>query len=440
MGKYFGTDGVRGKANTELTGDIAFKIGLALGERYIGKRISVGMDTRLSSSMLKNAISAGVCAAGANIYDCGVVPTPCIAYITSHEDFVAGVMISASHNPYYDNGIKIFNHDGVKIDENTESFIEEVIDGRQVHLVSDEKIGTVHVYSDALIRYKQYLKDIVNLDLKGVKIAIDSANGSASVTAASILSDLGAELFALNQEPNGININTNCGSTHPEELQSFTTRHNCAVGFAFDGDADRLIAVDENGELFDGDKTLYVCGIHMNEKGELKEHTLVTTVMANLGLHKALNHKNIKTEQTQVGDKYVYDRMISNDFSIGGEQSGHIIFKEHMTTGDGVLTALKLLEVMQDKQQSLAQLSKDLVIYPQVLKNVRVNDKKKALENSELKALINEKEASLKGDGRILVRPSGTEPLVRVMVEAASDDICHQLVDEVVEKIQGLGL
>ena len=440
MGKYFGTDGVRGKANTELTVDIAFKIGLALGERYIGKRICVGMDTRLSSTMLKSAISAGVCAAGTHIYDCGVVPTPCIAHITSHEDFVAGVMISASHNPYYDNGIKIFNHEGVKIDEKTESFIEEVIDGRDVHLVSDEKIGTVHAYPDALMRYKQYLKESVNLDLKGVKIAIDSANGSASVSAASILSDLGAELFALNQEPNGININTNCGSTHPEELQSFTTRHNCAVGFAFDGDADRLIAVDENGELFDGDKTLYVCGVYMDEKGRLNDHIVVTTVMANLGLHKALSAKNIKTEQTQVGDKYVYDKMVSSDLSIGGEQSGHIIFKEHMTTGDGLLTALKLLEVMQAKKASLAQLSKDLVIYPQVLKNVRVNDKKSALENSGLKALINDKEASLKGDGRILVRPSGTEPLVRVMVEAASLDICHQLVDEVVEKIQGLGL
>lgn len=440
MGKYFGTDGVRGKANSELSVDIAFKIGLALGERYSTKRICIGMDTRLSSSMLKNALSAGICAAGANVYDCGVVPTPTIAYITSHEDFVAGVMISASHNPYYDNGIKIFNHEGVKIDDKTESFIEEVIDGRTVELVCDEKIGQVHAYPEALVRYKLFLKDSVKVDLKGMKIAIDSANGSASVSAASILSDLGAELFALNQEPNGININTKCGSTHPEELQSFTLRHGCDVGFAFDGDADRLIAVDENGQLFDGDKTLYVCGTYMDEKGLLNQHTIVTTVMANLGLHKALNAKKIVTEQTQVGDKYVFDRMVEKDIVIGGEQSGHIIFKQHLTTGDGLLTALKLCEVMQAKKKRLAELSKDCVIYPQVLKNVRVQDKKKALENSELKALINELETSLKGEGRILVRPSGTEPLVRVMVEASTLELCQELVDTMVTKIEELKL
>lgn len=440
MGKYFGTDGVRGKANVELSADMAFKIGLALGERYSKQRICVGMDTRLSSSMLKSALSAGVCACGAEIYDCGVVPTPTIAYITSHEDFVIGVMISASHNPFYDNGIKIFNHKGIKIDDEIEAYIEEVMDGRQVNYVSDEHIGSVHAYNEALVSYKSFLKETVKVNLKGLKIAIDSANGSASVSAASILSDLGAELFALNQEPNGININTQCGSTHPEELQEFTKRHQCDVGFAFDGDADRLIAVDEFGRLFDGDKTLYVCGAYMYETNRLSDNTIVTTVMANLGLHKALKNRGIKTEQTQVGDKYVYECMIKNNYDIGGEQSGHIIFKQHMTTGDGLLTALKLLEVMQAKKMSLAQLSSDLVIYPQLLKNVRVQDKKKAIINPELIAFIQQKEAELEGDGRLLVRPSGTEPLVRVMAEASSDELCAKLVSEIVEKIEALKL
>lgn len=440
MGRYFGTDGVRGKANTELTADIAYKIGLALGERYHGKRIVVGMDTRLSSSMLKSAICAGICSAGASVYDCDVVPTPAIAYITSNEEFVAGIMISASHNPFYDNGIKIFNHGGVKIDDATESFIEAVIDGKEVQLAMDENIGQVHPYPEGLSRYKQYLKDHVKLDLSNLKIAIDSANGSASVTASAILADMGAQLFVLNQEPNGININTNCGSTHPEELQSYTLKHQCDVGFAFDGDADRLIAVNERGELFDGDQILYVCGTYLDELNQLEKHTIVTTVMANLGLHKALNVLGIKTIQTQVGDKYVYDRMISDDYVLGGEQSGHIIFKQHLTTGDGLLTALKLLEVMQAKKKPLSELTKDLVIYPQVLRNVRVNDKKKALDNEELNALIQSKESDLKDEGRILVRPSGTEPLVRIMVEAKSVELCDSLVNEVVEKIEALKL
>lgn len=440
MGKYFGTDGIRGKANVELSAQIAFRIGQALGDLYPGKKVVVGMDTRLSSSMLKHAVCAGLCSTGANAYDCGVVPTPTIAYLTASEDFIVGVMISASHNPFYDNGIKIFNHAGVKIDDATEASIEAVIDGKDVKTVSDDKIGQVFDYSEGLNRYLNFLKESVSLDLRGVRIAMDGANGSASVTAQKVLTELGASCFVLHTQPDGININQKCGSTHPEDLQVFTVANQCAIGLAFDGDADRLIAVDEKGQLFDGDKILYVCGKHLFDHNRLPGNTIVTTVMANLGLHKALKAHSILTEQTQVGDKYVYERMIQKGFVLGGEQSGHIIFTQHLTTGDGLLTALKLLEVMMEKKESLSTLSQDLKIYPQVLKNVRVVDKKKALENNELLKAIEKKETSLQGDGRILVRPSGTEPLVRVMVEASTLELCHTIVDSLSQTIEELKL
>lgn len=436
MGKYFGTDGVRGKANVELTAEMAFKIGQALGDLYCGQKVVVGMDTRLSSSMLKHALCAGVCSTGAQAYDCGVVPTPTIAYITAHEDFVAGVMISASHNPYYDNGIKIFNHAGVKLDDATEHKIEAVIDGKPVKTVVDGSIGQVHAYPEALIRYKQFLKDAVPLNLKGLKVAIDAANGSATVSAHAILSELGAQCFIIHQEPDGTNINNACGSTHPQELQDFMLKHGCDIGFAFDGDADRLIAVDDQGQLFDGDKILYVCGKQLRDQDRLPGNTVVTTVMANLGLHKALKADGIHTEQTQVGDKYVYERMIQKGYVLGGEQSGHIIFTQHLTTGDGLLTALKLLEVMVQTKQSLSVLSADLKIFPQLLKNVRVQDKKKALESNVLNQAIEHYQGILQDEGRILVRPSGTEPLVRVMVEASTTETCHAMVDALVKVIQ----
>lgn len=440
MGKYFGTDGIRGKANVELTAEKAFLIGKALGSIYPGKSMTIGMDTRCSSSMLKHAVCAGLCASGANAYDMGVVPTPAIAYITAHEDFVAGIMISASHNPYYDNGIKVFNHAGVKIDDGIETKIEAVIDGAVVELATESKIGQVIDYSEGLRKYKTFLKEIVQVNLTGLKIAIDAANGSASVTALEVLNDLGASCVVLHNQPNGININEKCGSTHPEELQAFTVAQGCDIGLAFDGDADRLIAVDHMGHLFDGDKTLYVCAKYMRKHQKLPMDTVVTTVMANLGLYKALQLEGIETQQTQVGDKYVYERMVQKGYTLGGEQSGHIIFKEHATTGDGLLTALKLLQVMVDEQASLQVLSQDLKIYPQLLKNVKVNDKKKALENQALLEVIQKAESGLQGEGRILVRPSGTEPLVRVMVEAASEDICERIVGEVVLKIQELKL
>ena len=440
MGKYFGTDGIRGKANLELTAETAFLIGRALGHLYPSQKIVVGMDTRLSSSMLKHALMAGVCASGAHVYDTDVVPTPAIAYLTTHEDFVCGVMISASHNPYYDNGIKIFNTHGVKIDDALEAKIEAVIDGEKLPYAMSEHIGIVHDFKTGLNHYKQWLSKLFDMNLSGIKIAIDASNGSASVTALEVLEALGAECTIMHNEPNGVNINDHCGSTHPETLQTFVKAHGFDLGLAFDGDADRLIAVDHEGELVDGDKIIYICGTYLNEKGLLNAKSVVTTVMANLGLYKALKDAGITSEQTQVGDKYVYERMLQKDLVLGGEQSGHIIFKQHATTGDGLLTALKLLEVMHAKKDSLRHLGEPVVIFPQVLKNVKVNDKKAALSNPVLKARIDEMELDLHGEGRILVRPSGTEPLVRVMVEAASIDKCHACCDELVEMIHTLKL
>lgn len=440
MGKYFGTDGVRGEVNHSLSVDQALRIGYALGQKYKGQKIVVGMDTRLSSSMLKNALSAGICATGGQVYDLGLCSTPVVAYLSSKEDFACGVMISASHNPYYDNGIKIFNHQGVKIDDEIEAEIEAVMDGEAIQLATRDHIGQVVDYHEGINHYIEFLKKTVNVDLSGLSIAIDCANGSASVTAQKVLEALGAKLWVSHSEPDGYNINTNCGSTHPKSLQNLVIEKGCDVGFAFDGDADRCIAVDETGELFDGDKTLFVCAKQLKDKKALNHDTLVTTVMANLGLHKALEAHSIKSIQTQVGDKYVYEQMLKHHYVLGGEQSGHIIFSDHLTTGDGLLTALKLLEVMVDQKQSLKDLSQELSIYPQVLKNVKVKDKKQAIQDESLKQAILKVEQKLEGNGRILVRPSGTEPLVRVMAEAQTIELCNALVDEISNKIEELGL
>lgn len=437
MGQYFGTDGVRGKANVTLTVDMAFQIGQALGAIYPKSKIVVGMDTRLSSGMLKYALCSGLAASSANAYDVGVVPTPTIAYLCSKEDFVAGVMISASHNPYYDNGIKIFNHAGMKIDDSIEATIEKVLN-KETHLIlaNDTEIGQILAYPQGLDHYKHYVKSIYPIDLKGLRVAVDAANGSASVTAKEILESLNAKVMMIHDAPNGININTHCGSTHPETLQKFVLDNHCDAGLAFDGDADRLIAVDELGQLVDGDKTIYICGLNMKKHKTLSQDTVVTTVMANLGLYKALERAGIKTSQTQVGDKYVYDRMIGQDLALGGEQSGHIIFKKYLSTGDGLLTALSLLSIMVEEGQSLSALSKDLIIYPQTLINVKVQDKKAALNNVKLMKIIQDLEVSLGNDGRILVRPSGTEPLVRVMAEASTQALCDDLVNQIVSVIE----
>ena len=440
MGKYFGTDGARGRVNENLTLDMAVRIGQYLGW-YYGKerhaKIIIGKDTRLSSDMFEMGLAAGATSTGANVYLLGVCPTPSVSYLIRKEHFDCGIMVSASHNPYYDNGIKLFNHEGCKMNPEIEEAVEQYIDGKiSVPLAKDDALGNVIEWSEGLEIYESWLKEIVNIDLSGMKIAVDLANGSATATAVETLSALGATVEAIHNSPNGININTECGSTHPQSLQKMMREGNYDVGFAFDGDADRLIAVDEEGNLFNGDYTLYVCGRYMKKKNTLNKNTVVTTVMANLGLYHAFRDNVIDYEQTAVGDKYVFECMQNNDYRVGGEQSGHIIFLEHAVTGDGLLTALKLLEIMVDEKKSLKELGKDLFIYPQLLVNVEVKDKNKKKESPEQKANIDEVAAELGDEGRILVRPSGTEPLVRVMVEAKTDELCHDYVYRIIDFIK----
>jgi len=445
MGKYFGTDGVRGKANVTLDVNRAFAVGQYLGYYYKKKfgqaKIVVGKDTRISGSMFESAIAAGASSTGAKVYLLGTCPTPAIAYLAKNFDYNCGIMISASHNPYYDNGIKVFSHEGIKINADIESEIEDYIDGlTEISLAEDAQIGTVENYSKGLELYLDHLSSLFTLDLSKFKIAIDCANGSSSVTAEKMLKKLNANLTVINSEPDGVNINTNCGSTHPCDLQKLVKEGNFDIGFAFDGDADRLIAVNHKGELVDGDTTLYICSKYLKETNKFVNNTVVTTVMANLGLFKAFEKAGIEYKSTQVGDKYVYDCMVKGGYILGGEQSGHIIFKDHATTGDGLLTALKLLEVMDNTDKSIIELSEGLKIYPQLLVNVKVNDKNKAMSNEELLARVESINIELGGNGRILVRASGTEPLVRVMVEAETDELCSKYVYEVVDLINELKL
>mgnify|MGYP004702450129 CR=1 FL=1 len=444
MGKYFGTDGIRGKANETLTVQTAFAVGSYLGYLFSKEskgRILIGRDTRISSTMFESAITAGATAAGCDVYTLKVAPTPAIAYLVKSEGFDCGVMISASHNPYYDNGIKVFDNNGSKLSASIEDEIERYIDGEMtVDFVCDGKIGQAFDYAEGLDNYLNWMASLFDFDCQKKRIVIDCANGSAVATAEKMLNRLHCDVIALHNDPDGININTECGSTHPAHLQKAVIESGADVGFAFDGDADRLIAVDEFGNLIDGDKILYACGLHLKKYHGLNKNSIVTTVMSNLGLYKALEKEDINFIQTQVGDKYVYEQMLLQDVKLGGEQSGHIIFKDHATTGDGLLTALKLLEVMADTGQSLASLTEPVAIFPQLLKNVRVNDKQAVMEDTGLKEIIRKLEEELHGNGRILVRPSGTEPLVRVMVEAQSEELCVRLVSEVVELINSKGL
>lgn len=440
MGKYFGTDGVRGRANEGLTLDMAIQIGQYLG-MYYGKekhaRILIGKDTRLSGDMFELGLAAGATSMGAQVYLLGVCPTPAVSYLIQKERFDCGIMVSASHNPYYDNGIKVFNHNGEKMEEDVLLQIEDYIDGKsELILNTGDKIGEYFEWQDGLEIYMSWLKEIVPVDLSGFKIAVDNANGSATSTAIETLDSLGATVEAISNSPNGININKNCGSTHPEKLQQMVKEGDYDIGLAFDGDADRLIAVNAKGELVDGDYILYICSRYMKSVNRLNKNMCVTTVMANLGLYKALDANKIDYVQTPVGDKYVFEEMQKNDYYLGGEQSGHIIFYENAVTGDGLLTALKLLEIMKNTGKSLEELSKGLFIYPQLLKNVKVNDKEAALKDEALWKVVKEVEDELKDEGRILVRPSGTEPLVRVMVEAKTDELCQQYVQRVVDFIE----
>lgn len=443
MGKYFGTDGVRGKANEDLTLDMAIRIGQYLGW-YYGKnrpaKILIGKDTRLSGDMFEAGLAAGATSTGADVYLLGACPTPAVSYLVNKDRFDCGIMVSASHNPYYDNGIKVFDHNGQKMDEEVLLEIEKYIDHEiELPLATGDHIGEYFDWSDGLEIYMSWLKSIVPVDLNGMKIAVDLANGSATSTAVETLSSLGATVEAIANSPNGLNINLKCGSTHPEELVRVMKENDYDIGLAFDGDADRLIAVNSDGDLINGDYVLYICSKYLKEINHLNKNMVVTTVMANLGLYKALDANKIDYIQTAVGDKYVFEEMQKNDYYLGGEQSGHIIFYENAVTGDGLLTALKLLEVMKKTGKSLQELSEGLFIYPQLLKNVEVKDKNEVLNDPGLKELIASINKKLDSDGRILVRPSGTEPLIRVMVEAKTDELCKNYVDEVVTYIQERG-
>lgn len=435
MGKYFGTDGIRGKANEVLTAERAFVVGRYLGYYYsrAGRaKIIIGKDTRLSSDMLEAALAAGIASEGCDAYLAGYCPTPMICYLTVNEDFAVGAMISASHNPYYDNGIKVFSKEGIKLQGEVESLIEDYIDGKEeIGFAADEKIGRVVSYPEGMDHYLDFLCREFAMDLSGMKIAMDCANGSSSFTAERVLTRLGAQCTVFNSVPNGVNINNGCGSTHPEAFQEEMRRGHYDLGLTFDGDADRQILVRPDGELVNGDFMLYICGRYYKEKGLLSNNTIVTTVMANLGLWKAMEREGINVAKTDVGDKYVYDCMIKNDYIVGGEQSGHIIFSHHETTGDGLATALAILRIMKETGKGISELCEGLKIYPQLLVNVRVADRDAAMKDDEVLNAIAEVDRDLAGNGRVLVRASGTEPLVRVMAEAETDEICAQQCEKV---------
>ncbi len=444
MGKYFGTDGFRGEANVTLNVEHAFKVGRFLGW-YYGQdkkaKVVIGKDTRRSSYMFEYALVAGLTASGADAYLLHVTTTPSVSYVVRTEGFDCGIMISASHNPFYDNGIKIINANGQKLEASVEEKIEEYIDGKvaELPLATKENIGRTVDFSAGRNRYIGYLISVATRSFKEKTVALDCSNGSASAIAKNVFDALGAKTLVINNEPDGTNINTNCGSTHIEVLADFVKKNNVDAGFAYDGDADRCIAVDENGNIVDGDSIMYVCGTYMKERGELPSNTVVTTVMSNIGLYKAFDAKGIRTEKTAVGDKYVCENMMKNGYCLGGEQSGHIIFSKHATTGDGILTSLKVMEAMIEKKSTLSNLTRELKIYPQLLVNVKVTDKIKAMEDEEILKVAKQVEDELGDKGRILLRSSGTENLVRVMVEAETDQTCEKMVYKVVDVIKQRG-
>ena len=445
MGKYFGTDGFRGEANVGLTVEHAFKVGRYLGWYYGQEhkaRIVIGKDTRRSSYMFEYALAAGLTASGADAYLLHVTTTPSVSYVTSTEDFDCGIMISASHNPFYDNGIKIINGKGYKMEAEVENKIEAYIDGEipELPLATRDDIGRTIDYAAGRNRYIGHLISVATRSFKDMKIGLDCANGSAFAIAKSVFDALGAKTYVINNNPDGTNINTACGSTHIEGLQAHVREKHLDVGFAFDGDADRCLAVDENGNLIDGDLILYICGKYLMEQGRLNGNTIVTTIMSNLGLYKAFDKIGMKYEKTAVGDKYVFENMMNNNYVLGGEQSGHIIFSKYAKTGDGILTSLMLMEVILEKKMTLGKLAEEVKIYPQLLQNVRVADKKTARENPEVVKAIEHVAEVLGDDGRILVRESGTEPVIRVMVEASTDELCAKYVKEVVDVMEKEGL
>ncbi len=447
MGKYFGTDGFRGEANVDLTVEHAYKVGRFLGWYYGQKepdtrcRVVIGKDTRRSSYMFEYSLVAGLTASGADVFLLHVTTTPSVSYVVRTEGFNCGIMISASHNPFYDNGIKVINERGEKLEEPVIEKIEAYLDGEmgEIPLARKENIGRTTDFSAGRNRYIGYLISIATRSFKNMRVGLDCANGSASSIAKNVFDALGAETYVINSEPNGLNINTDCGSTHIHVLQEYVRANRLDVGFAYDGDADRCIAVDSDGQVVDGDKIMYICGKYMKEQGSLVNNTIVTTIMSNFGLYKALDREGIVYEKTAVGDKYVYENMSTYGHCLGGEQSGHIIFSKHATTGDGILTSLKVMEVILEKKQTLSKLAGEVKIYPQVLKNVKVKDKLAAQEDPAVKAEVEKVTESLGEGGRILLRQSGTEPVVRVMVEAASQETCERYVDQVIEVMKAKG-
>ena len=445
MGKYFGTDGFRGEANKGLTFEHAIKIGRYLGWYYgvhQGKKakIVIGKDTRRSSYMFEYALCTGLMASGADAYIMHVTTTPSVAYIVRVDDFDCGIMISASHNPFYDNGIKVINGNGEKMEEEILLKIEEYIDGQtELPMAERADIGKTVDYVAGRNRYIGHLISMSKYSFKDVKVGLDVANGAAWQIAKGVFDALGAKTYVINDEPDGFNINTGCGSTHIEGLQKFVVEKGLDVGFAFDGDADRCLCVDEKGNLITGDHILYIYGLYMKERGKLLNNKIVTTVMSNFGLYKALDKVGIEYEKTKVGDKYVYENMVQTGNRIGGEESGHIIFSKYETTGDGILTSLKMMEVMLAKEKPLSELAAPLVYYPQVLKNVRVRSKPEAQNDPDVQAAVKKVADALGDEGRILVRESGTEPVIRVMVEAGSNAVCEQYVDSVIDVIRAKG-
>ena len=458
MGRYFGTDGFRGEANVDLTADYAYKVGRFLGWYYGERkrragcseppRVVIGKDTRRSSYMFEYTLVAGLTASGADAYMLHVTTTPSVAYVTRMDAFDCGIMISASHNPYYDNGIKLINASGEKMEEETIALVEDYIDGKlevfgkhwqELPYGIRDRVGCTVDYVSGRNRYIGYLISLGMYSFKGLKVGLDCANGAAWNIAKSVFDALGARTFVINADPNGMNINENAGSTHIETLQKFVTENGLDVGFAYDGDADRCLCVDETGKLISGDHILYILGQYMQQRGQLDNNVVVTTVMSNLGLYKALDAKGIGYAKTPVGDKYVYEYMVANGCCLGGEQSGHIIISKYATTGDGILTSLKLMEVMLAKKKTMHQLTEELTIYPQVLKNVRVRSKSAARQDPAVQAVVRDATAKLGDSGRILVRESGTEPVIRVMAEAQSQELCRECVEQVVAVIRAQG-
>ena len=444
MGKYFGTDGVRGEANVELTPELAFKLG-RFGGYVLSQHeeqtplVFVGRDTRISGEMLEHALIAGLLSVGIRVYKLGVIATPGVAYLVRTEKASAGVMISASHNPALDNGIKFFGGDGFKLDDDRELEIEALLDAAEDTLPrpSAQGLGTVMEYPEGLRKYQEFLVS-TGVQLEGMRVVLDTANGAASTSARQIFADLGAQLTVIGENPDGLNINDGVGSTHPEHLQEKVKEVGAAIGLAFDGESDRLIAVDENGEIVDGDKIMYIIGSYLSSKGLLEKNTIVTTVMSNLGFHKALDTKGIQKEITAVGDRYVVEEMRKSGYNLGGEQSGHVVIMDYNTTGDGQLTGVQLTKIMQETGKKLSELAAEVTIYPQKLVNIRVENsmKDKAMEVPAIREIIEKLEAEMAGNGRILVRPSGTEPLLRVMAEAPTDQEVDYYVDTIAAVVQ----